>query len=51
MLHNIYDGLTRISKGHIDAAAGGAFLSLIINGATALIDKIVANHGWGKERI
>jgi hypothetical protein len=38
-----------MSKGHINATAGGAFLSLTIDGATALIDKMVANHGWGKE--
>jgi hypothetical protein len=36
-------------KGHIDAATGGAFLSLTIDGAMALIDKMVANHGWGEE--
>jgi hypothetical protein len=51
VLHNFYDGLTPLSKGHIDAAAGGAFLSLTIDGATALINKMVANHGWGEERI
>jgi hypothetical protein len=39
-----------MSKGHIDATTGGAFLSLIVDGAMALIDKI-ANHGWGEERI
>ena len=37
-------------KGHIDAAAGGAFLSLTVNGAKALIEKMVANHSWGEER-
>jgi hypothetical protein len=40
-----------MSKGHIDATTGGAFLSLIVDGATALIDKMIANHGWGEERI
>ena len=39
-----------MSKGHVDAAAGGAFLSLTINGATALIEKMVANQSWGEER-
>jgi len=33
-----------MSKGHVDAAAGGAFLSLTINEATALIEKMVANQ-------
>jgi hypothetical protein len=34
-------------KGHVDAVAGGAFLSLTINGATALIKNMVANQSWG----
>ena len=36
-------------KGHVDAAAGGAFLSLTIDGAKALIEKMVANQSWGEE--
>jgi hypothetical protein len=39
-----------MSKEHIDAAARGAFLSLTLNEATTLIDKMVTNYGWGKER-
>ena len=39
-----------MSRGHIDAAAGGAFLSLTIEGATTLINKMVANQSWGQER-
>jgi hypothetical protein len=39
-----------MSKEHIDAAARGAFLSLSIDETTALIDKMVANHGWGEEQ-
>ena len=39
VLPNFYKGLTPISKGHVDAAAGGAFLSLTIADATALIEK------------
>jgi len=35
-------------KGHVDAAAGGAFLSLTITKATALIEKMVANQIWGE---
>ena len=42
MLQNFYKGLTPMSKGHVDAAAGGAFLSLTTNGAKALIEKMVA---------
>jgi len=39
-----------MSKGHVDAAAGGAFLSLTNNEATALIEKMVANQSWGEGR-
>ena len=38
-----------MSKGHVDATAGEAFLSLIIADATALIEKMVANQSWGEE--
>jgi hypothetical protein len=44
MLQNFYDGLTPMLKGHIDAAAGGTFLSLTIDGATTLINKMVTNQ-------
>ena len=39
-----------MSRGHIDAAAGGAFLSLTIDGVMALINKMVMNQSWGEER-
>jgi glycerol kinase len=39
-----------MSKGHIDATAGGAFLSLTIDGATTLIKKMVANQGRGGKK-
>jgi len=44
MLQNFYEGLTPMSKGHIDAAIGGAFLSLTIVDVTTLIEKMVANQ-------
>jgi hypothetical protein len=50
VLQNFYDGLTPMSKEHIDAATGGAFLSLTLNEAMTLIDKMVANCGWGEKR-
>jgi len=34
----------------MDAAAGGAFLSLTIPQATALVEKMVSNQGWNEER-
>jgi len=39
-----------MSKGHVDAAAGGPFLSLTVDGAKALIKKMVANQSWGEDR-
>jgi hypothetical protein len=50
VFQNFYDGLTPMSKEHIDAATRGAFLSLTLNEATTLIDNMVANCGWGEER-
>ena len=35
---------------HLNATAGGAFLSLTIENATTLIKKIVANQSWGEGR-
>jgi hypothetical protein len=43
-LQNFYEGLTAMSKGHVDATTGGAFLSLKVTNATTLIEKMVANH-------
>ena len=50
MLQNFYDGLIPMSRGHLDAATGGTFLSLTIDGTTALINKMVSNQSWGEER-
>ena len=44
MLQNFYEGLMPMSKGHVDAAVRGAFVSLTIDGATALIEKIMTNQ-------
>ena len=44
MLQNFYEGLMPMLKGHVDVAVGGAFLSLTIDGAKALIKKMVANQ-------
>jgi hypothetical protein len=45
ILQNFYHGLTSSSKAHIDAATEGAFFSLTVNGAMALIEKMVSNQG------
>ena len=44
------NGLTTTSRAHLDAAAGGAYLDLTIAKAMALIEKMVSNQGWNKER-
>ena len=51
VLQNFYDGLIPMSRVHLDTAARGAFLSLTIDGATALINKMVLNQCWGGEEI
>jgi hypothetical protein len=35
----------------MDAAAGGAFLSLTLPVATALVKKMTSNQIWNKERV
>jgi len=35
----------------MDAAAGGAFLSLTIPAAIALVEKMASNQGWNEERL
>ena len=34
----------------MDAAAGGAFLSLYVAGARVLIDKVASNQSWKEDR-
>jgi hypothetical protein len=34
----------------MDATAGGAFLSLTINQATTLVEKMASNQGWNEEK-
>ena len=50
VLQSFYNGLTTTSRAHLDAVAGGAYLDLTIAEAKALIEKIVSNQGWNKER-
>jgi hypothetical protein len=42
--------VTPTSKGHLDVAAGGTFLSLTTDKAMTLIEKMVANQSWGEDR-
>ena len=50
VLQKFYDGLMPMSKGYLDVAARGAFLSLTIDGEMALINKMVSNQSWGEVR-
>src|SRR5512141_1303874 len=50
ILQNFYNGLTLMSRDHLDAAAGGAFFSKTVQGAIELIEKMVSNMGWSEER-
>ena len=49
VLQNFYDGLIPTSRGHLDAAVGGALLSLTIDGAMTLINKMVSNQSRGRK--
>ena len=46
-----YHGLTNNTRENMDATAGGAFLSLTIPDAIALIEKMASNQGWNEERL
>ena len=50
IIQNFFHGLNQQAQDHIDAAAGGSFLSLAVAGAKALIDKIASNQSWKGER-
>ena len=50
VLQSFYNGLTTTSRAHLDAAAGGAYLDLMIGKAMALIEKMVSNQDWNEER-
>lgn len=50
-MQTFYHGLTHSAHENLDAAAGGAFMSLTVNNAIALIEKMVSNQGWSEERL
>ncbi|XP_066160372.1 uncharacterized protein [Oryza sativa Japonica Group] len=51
ILQNFYNGLTPMSRDHLDAFVGGAFFSKTVQGAVELIGKMVSNVGWSEERL
>ncbi|KAJ1289096.1 hypothetical protein BS78_02G138900 [Paspalum vaginatum] len=50
IIQNFFHGLNRAAQEHLDAAAGGSFLSLSVRAAKELIDKMTTNQGWKEER-
>ena len=44
IIQNFFHGLNQQAKDHVDAAAGGSFLSLDVAGAKTLINKIASNQ-------
>src|SRR6185295_7080212 len=50
IIQNFFHGLNQQAQDHVDANAGGSFLSLNVAGAKALIDKIASNQSWKGER-
>ena len=50
LMQTFYHGLSNSVRETMDAAAGGAFLSLTISQAAALVEKMVSNQGWNEER-
>jgi predicted RNase H-like nuclease (RuvC/YqgF family) len=49
LMQGFYHGLTQKAREHLDATAGGSFLSLTIRKAKSLIEKISENQGWSQD--
>jgi hypothetical protein len=49
-MQTFYHGLNNSTCETMDAATGGAFLSLNISQAIALVEKMASNQGWSEER-
>ena len=50
LMQTFYHGLTTSTRETMDAAAGGAFLSLTLSKATDLVEKMASNHSWNEDR-
>ena len=51
LMQTFYHGLTNSTHETMDATAGGAFLSLTIPAAIALVEKVASYQGWNEERL
>ena len=50
IIQYFFHGLNQQARDHVDAAAGGSFLSLDVAGAKTLIDKIASNQSWSGDK-
>jgi hypothetical protein len=50
LMQTFYHGLTNNTRETMDAIVGGAFLSLTIDQATTLVEKMASNQGWNEKR-
>ncbi|WVZ87880.1 hypothetical protein U9M48_034455 [Paspalum notatum var. saurae] len=50
IIQSFFDGLNRTAQEHLDAAAGGSFVSQSVRAAKNLIEKIATNQGWKEDR-
>jgi len=50
LMQTFYHGLNTNTRETMDAAAGGAFLSLTLDQATELVEKMASNQAWNEDR-
>ena len=50
LMQTFYHGLSTSTCETMDAATGGAFLSLNLQDATSLVEKMASNQSWNEER-
>ena len=48
-MQSFYHGLTQKAHEQLDATTRGAFMSLTLGKAKALMEKIASNQGWSKD--
>jgi hypothetical protein len=51
LMQGFYHGLTQKAHEQLDATARGAFMSLTLGKAEALMEKIASNQGWSQGNI
>ena len=49
LMQMFYHGLTNSTRETMDAADGGAFLSLTLPAMATLVEKMASNQGWNEE--